>query len=218
MGCPASKRTVSTPVKVAEPMSPGSDYKIHLQREADGEALGLTLVAMSDNTLRVLAVKKDGLVPAWNGKSGKPPQVHVKAGDFIVSVNRCFGDMENMKQQLRENKIMISLKRGPVEEKAAELNNAGTVAALAASESAADADAEEGNLEVTAVVTPRDEGEPPMASVPPSRSLEMPTIAEGSAEGQYADNSCESAAVREEEETCVRDEADQKFCAAWLCF
>eukprot|EP00929_Paragymnodinium_shiwhaense_P080894 TRINITY_DN42228_c0_g1_i1.p1 TRINITY_DN42228_c0_g1~~TRINITY_DN42228_c0_g1_i1.p1 ORF type:complete len:237 (-),score=56.51 TRINITY_DN42228_c0_g1_i1:121-831(-) len=89
---------------------PKGDYKVTLERTCKGQLLGMTVVGMSDNSLRVDAIKPKGLISAWNNEQHSLEAV-VNRGDFIMSVNGVYGDVDAMRSKLQEEVVYLVIKR-----------------------------------------------------------------------------------------------------------
>lgn len=110
MGCSGSTAAQPKPVAAA----PEGDYKVTIER-ADDAKMGLSIVTMTDNTIKINALKDEGLVSDWNKKNEEAsPELMVKEGDLILAVNGVFVDVEAMKKEMEQKTFTMTLKRAPV--------------------------------------------------------------------------------------------------------
>lgn len=108
MGCSGSTAAQPKPVAAA----PEGDYKVTIER-ADDAKMGLSIVTMTDNTIKINALKEEGVVPDWNKKNEEAsPELMVKEGDLILAVNGVFVDVEAMKKEM-QGTFTMTLKRAP---------------------------------------------------------------------------------------------------------
>eukprot|EP00929_Paragymnodinium_shiwhaense_P107947 TRINITY_DN7429_c0_g1_i2.p1 TRINITY_DN7429_c0_g1~~TRINITY_DN7429_c0_g1_i2.p1 ORF type:complete len:173 (+),score=30.54 TRINITY_DN7429_c0_g1_i2:246-764(+) len=172
---------------------------------------------MSNNTIRVENVKHQGLVPDWN-KSRHILDVHIMTGDIIVSVNGCFGDVELMKKQLKEQTVTLAVRRPTGSWKREVAAQGITVRDVRRAASAgkavrfAPADEDIDVLDTGAAKT--------LPHLPLSRLRD--TLAQKKGATCKSDVLvrplfCESLEVREEEDTAVDDIAGAKPCRGWCC-
>jgi len=109
MGCSGSTAAQPKPVAAA----PEGDYKVTIER-ADDAKMGLSIVTMTDNTIKINALKEEGLVSDWNKKNEEAsPELMVKEGDLILAVNGVFVDVEAMKKEMEQKMFTMTLKRAP---------------------------------------------------------------------------------------------------------
>jgi len=132
-GCSGSKtaeKTASAPV---------GDFQVTLERPGGDETLGVTVVSMSDNSIKFLTIKEEGLIPAWNKQNETTPELVIKEGDVIVCVNGVYVSSEAMKKELKEKTIALTLKRGttPTPEADASIDDVAADEAAAADAAAA---------------------------------------------------------------------------------
>eukprot|EP00929_Paragymnodinium_shiwhaense_P025651 TRINITY_DN15456_c0_g1_i1.p1 TRINITY_DN15456_c0_g1~~TRINITY_DN15456_c0_g1_i1.p1 ORF type:complete len:251 (-),score=72.78 TRINITY_DN15456_c0_g1_i1:167-919(-) len=110
MGCGDSKGTAAP---APEPnVAPQGDYKVTLVRATTSETIGMTVLAMADNTLKVTGLSQEGLLPRWNKDASTGDDV-VKVGDIIIAVNKAYGDLTAMRAQLSKRTVVFTVQRSP---------------------------------------------------------------------------------------------------------
>eukprot|EP00929_Paragymnodinium_shiwhaense_P054773 TRINITY_DN2744_c0_g1_i1.p2 TRINITY_DN2744_c0_g1~~TRINITY_DN2744_c0_g1_i1.p2 ORF type:complete len:304 (-),score=116.66 TRINITY_DN2744_c0_g1_i1:243-1154(-) len=111
MGCTGSK-TASAAAAAPIVAAPEGDYKLTVERTDAAQSVGLTIVANSEPAgILVQGLKEEGLVPTYNKQYENTPEQQVREGDVIVAVNAVFGDFEQMKKELEQQKISMIMKR-----------------------------------------------------------------------------------------------------------
>eukprot|EP00929_Paragymnodinium_shiwhaense_P021446 TRINITY_DN13988_c0_g1_i1.p1 TRINITY_DN13988_c0_g1~~TRINITY_DN13988_c0_g1_i1.p1 ORF type:complete len:225 (+),score=79.79 TRINITY_DN13988_c0_g1_i1:73-675(+) len=110
MGCKGSKSAAAGVPAVAEKPVEG-DFKVSLERGSDDEVLGLSVVEVTAGILGVEAVKEEGLVPAFMKKDETASDQHIKVGDKLIAVNGVTGDTEQMKKELGQKVVVLTVQR-----------------------------------------------------------------------------------------------------------
>jgi len=177
MGCGGSKKAAAAPAE-----APVADYKISLERSTDADALGMTVVSDGNGAFKISALKEEGLVPTYNKAPETTPETQVKAGDLILAVNDVFGNLDEMKKQLQQKTVALSLKRQPAAEAAP---------AAAAEEAPASAPAESG--EGVAATAGDAEQAPPAADGEPAADAAAATTEAAAEEKAAAPDAGEAA-------------------------
>eukprot|EP00929_Paragymnodinium_shiwhaense_P124384 TRINITY_DN9973_c0_g2_i1.p1 TRINITY_DN9973_c0_g2~~TRINITY_DN9973_c0_g2_i1.p1 ORF type:complete len:245 (-),score=81.06 TRINITY_DN9973_c0_g2_i1:267-923(-) len=112
MGCTGSKTAAAAAAAAPIAAAPEGDYKLTVERTDDSQTVGLMIVGNVEPAgILVQAVKEDGLVPTYNRQHENTPEQQVREGDVIVAVNAVFGDFEEMKKELAQQKLTLMVKR-----------------------------------------------------------------------------------------------------------
>eukprot|EP00929_Paragymnodinium_shiwhaense_P027805 TRINITY_DN16237_c0_g1_i1.p1 TRINITY_DN16237_c0_g1~~TRINITY_DN16237_c0_g1_i1.p1 ORF type:complete len:225 (+),score=64.93 TRINITY_DN16237_c0_g1_i1:61-735(+) len=90
------------------------DFKVLLER-SPGTTFGLSVEALSDDTIRVHEIRKDGLAFAWNTKNVNTPEVQMQTGDIIIGVNNVFRNKDDMMKELKEKSCVLTVERQVLE-------------------------------------------------------------------------------------------------------
>eukprot|EP00929_Paragymnodinium_shiwhaense_P080047 TRINITY_DN41725_c0_g1_i2.p1 TRINITY_DN41725_c0_g1~~TRINITY_DN41725_c0_g1_i2.p1 ORF type:complete len:329 (+),score=41.60 TRINITY_DN41725_c0_g1_i2:73-1059(+) len=143
MGCGAGKH--SRRPEAAEEESPDAvdEFQLTLQRRSKADSLGLLVVDEVDEvdaTLRIEAVRREGLVSAFMRANANELDLHFKVGYRIVAVNGVCGDCEAMRNELEEQVVVLTVQRNesfPMDPRAMPEQGSGT-GAISATESSAD--------------------------------------------------------------------------------
>eukprot|EP00929_Paragymnodinium_shiwhaense_P053891 TRINITY_DN27016_c0_g1_i1.p1 TRINITY_DN27016_c0_g1~~TRINITY_DN27016_c0_g1_i1.p1 ORF type:complete len:247 (+),score=44.39 TRINITY_DN27016_c0_g1_i1:65-742(+) len=85
------------------------EYQTILQREEEGDAIGVIVIAMSNQTYKVLAVGQKGMIPSWNQTNQDIPDIVVEPGDTIMAVNGISGNLELMKMEFMKQSLVCTM-------------------------------------------------------------------------------------------------------------
>merc|ERR1740117_709500 len=73
-----------------EEAAPEGDFKIQLEKTTGSDKMGAIVVSPDDEILVVRSVKEQGMIPDWNKRNENAPELQVKPGDLILSINGIF--------------------------------------------------------------------------------------------------------------------------------
>eukprot|EP00929_Paragymnodinium_shiwhaense_P121086 TRINITY_DN93202_c0_g1_i1.p1 TRINITY_DN93202_c0_g1~~TRINITY_DN93202_c0_g1_i1.p1 ORF type:complete len:219 (-),score=54.86 TRINITY_DN93202_c0_g1_i1:294-950(-) len=218
MGCTGSKKATAAaaPVPSKDRQLAEGEFKVTFERASDSDVLGLSIVDAAPGVFIVEAVKEEGLVQTFIEANESKPEEHITAGDILVAVNGVAGNSEQMRKELMQKTVVLTVKHP--EAPPAEGATADTAAATVAVESSEAAPLEPVEPTATPAAEANTEGG---ALSPPGQA---PTTAPFPAEGaglaniMIAEETAETnAPVVNVQALDVEADHDERLCRLSMC-
>jgi len=106
------KQSTAKPAAQKEPV-PKPDFTITLEKPDAADSWGMSLTYLSGTFLTVRTVKTGGVVANWNVTKAEAGSLEacINEQDIITSINDVTGDATKMMDQMKETRVILSVKR-----------------------------------------------------------------------------------------------------------
>eukprot|EP00927_Polykrikos_kofoidii_P006780 TRINITY_DN12750_c0_g6_i1.p1 TRINITY_DN12750_c0_g6~~TRINITY_DN12750_c0_g6_i1.p1 ORF type:complete len:255 (-),score=35.46 TRINITY_DN12750_c0_g6_i1:192-956(-) len=83
---------------------------VSVERKTKSDSLGIVIAPGGPVHFMIDTLQSSGLIPEWNNHHLNRPELQVKEGDFVDSVNGIRGNLDVMLREFRKKKVVLTVK------------------------------------------------------------------------------------------------------------